>query len=66
MNWLLLMHQIPPRPVSLRLRVWRRLQRIGAVAIKNSVWALPVGDTQQEDFEWIRREIEKGGGRRRS
>ena len=41
MNWLLLMHQIPPRPVSLRLRVWRRLQRVGAVSIKNSVWALP-------------------------
>lgn len=62
MNWLLLMHQIPPRPVSLRLRVWRRLQRVGAVSIKNSVWALPAGDGEQEDFEWIRREIEKGGG----
>src|SRR5258706_8709649 len=60
--WLLLIHQMPPRPVGLRLRVWRRLQRVGAVAIKNSVWALPVSEQSQEDFEWIRREIEKGGG----
>src|SRR4051812_31093195 len=60
--WLLLIHQMPPRPVGLRLRVWRRLQRVGAVAIKNSVWALPGSEQSQEDFEWIRRKIKKGGG----
>src|SRR2546428_14094054 len=60
--WLLLIRQMTPKPISLRLRVWRRLQHVGAVAIKNSVWALPVSEQSQEDFEWIRREIEKGGG----
>ena len=47
---------MPPKPVALRLRVWRRLQHVGAVAIKNSVWALPVSEQSQEDFEWIRAE----------
>ena len=40
-RWLLLVHQTPSRPVALRMRVWRRLQRIGAVALKSTVYALP-------------------------
>ncbi len=40
-RWLLLFHQIPPKPDYFRVKVWRRLQRIGAVPVKNSVWVLP-------------------------
>ncbi len=29
-SWLLLFHQIPPKPDYFRVKVWRRLQRIGA------------------------------------
>jgi hypothetical protein len=61
-RWLLLIHQIPPRPAYLRVKVGRQLQRIGAVAIKNSVYALPRGDEAQEDLQWVRGEVVKGGG----
>src|SRR5262249_33053572 len=47
----------PPQPVALRVRVWRRLQQVGAVAIKNSVYALPLSDSAREDFQWIAREL---------
>jgi DNA-binding transcriptional regulator PaaX len=40
-RWLLLIHQIPPKPGYLRVKAWRRLQRLGAVALKNSVYVLP-------------------------
>ena len=60
--WLLLIHQIPPRPAYLRVKIGRHLQRIGAVAIKNSVYALPRNDETQEDFQWVLREVVKGGG----
>lgn len=60
--WLLLIHQIPPRPPYVRVKVWRRLQSIGAVAIKNSVYALPASDQAREDFEWTRRQIVDVGG----
>jgi hypothetical protein len=60
--WMLLIHQIPPRPAYLRVKIGRHLQRIGAVAIKNSVYALPRNDETQEDFQWVLREIVKGGG----
>jgi len=61
-SWLLLMHQIPPKPGYLRVKIWRRLQALGAVAIKNSVYALPNTDETREDFEWVLREIVKEGG----
>ena len=61
-SWLLLMHQIPPKPGYLRVKIWRRLQALGAVAIKNSVYALPNTDESREDFEWVLREIVKEGG----
>jgi len=61
-GWILLLHQIPPRPAYLRVKVGRHLQRIGAVAIKNSVYALPRGEEAQEDFRWVLREVGKGGG----
>jgi hypothetical protein len=61
-RWLLLIHQIPPKPNYLRVKIWRRLQRLGAVAIKNSVYALPKNDQTQEDFQWVLREIIEGKG----
>jgi hypothetical protein len=61
-RWLLLIHQIPPKPAYFRVKIWRRLQAMGAVAIKNSVYVAPRTDDTQEDFEWLLREIVKGGG----
>jgi hypothetical protein len=61
-RWLLLIHQIPPKPDYFRVKIWRRLQRVGAVAIKNSVYVLPKSDQTLEDLQWILREIAEGGG----
>jgi len=61
-GWLLLIHQIPPKPSYFRVKIWRRLQKLGAVGIKNSVYALPSSEQAQEDLNWILREIVEGGG----
>jgi len=61
-RWLLFIHQIPPKPDYFRVKIWRRLQRLGAVAIKNSVYVLPKSDQTQEDFQWVLREIVEGRG----
>jgi hypothetical protein len=61
-SWLLLIHQLPAKPAYLRVKIWRRLQALGAVAIKNAVHALPMNEETQEDFEWLLREIQEGGG----
>jgi hypothetical protein len=61
-GWLLLIHQIPPKPNYFRVKIWRQLQKLGAVGIKNSVYALPAGEQSQEDLNWVLREIVEGGG----
>jgi hypothetical protein len=61
-NWLLLLHQLPAKPAYARVKLWRRLQALGAVAVKNAVYALPAGPQAQEDFEWVLKEITEAGG----
>lgn len=61
-GFLLLIHQIPPTPAYLRVKIGRQLQRLGAVAIKSSVYALPRSDSSREHLEWLLQEIVKGGG----
>jgi hypothetical protein len=61
-RWLLLISQLPPKPDYLRVKLRRRLQRLGAVPLKRTVYALPAGDQAREDFEWLAREIAADGG----
>jgi hypothetical protein len=60
-RWLLFVHQLPARPTSLRVRVWRRLQQMGAIAVKQAAYVLPDTPSQREDFEWLKTEIEGAG-----
>jgi len=61
-EWILLIHQLPSKPTNLRVRIWRKLQKLGAVAIKNSVYLLPANEKTHEDFQWLKQEIESTGG----
>jgi hypothetical protein len=61
-RWLLFVHQLPSTPSNLRVRTWRRLQQLGALPIKQAVYALPDTPTAREDFEWLKTEIKAAGG----
>src|SRR5262245_59938600 len=60
--WLLLIHRLPPEPAYLRVKVRRRLERIGARLVKNSVYVLPNSEESVEDFQWLAQEIGTDGG----
>lgn len=60
--WLLLIHQVAPKPDYLRVKVRRRLHRLGALPLKRSVYVLPNTPAAREDFEWLAREIVADGG----
>ncbi len=45
---LLLIHQLPAKLAYFRVTPWRRLQAIGAVAVKNAIYALPSNAETQE------------------
>ncbi len=61
-KWILLIHQMNPQQTSERVKIWRRLQGIGALSIKKSVYILPFNNTTYEDFQWIYQEITSYGG----
>lgn len=62
LRWCLLIHQLPPQPLYLRARIRQRLVRVGAVALKNSVYVLPYSKNSVEDFQRIGEEAVVGGG----
>ena len=61
-RWLLLIHQLPPKPDYLRVKMRRRLSRMGAALLKSTVYVLPNGAEGLEDFTWLAREIHAAGG----
>lgn len=60
--WLALLHQLPAKPPYLRVRIWRRLQAIGAVPLKNAVHVLPPSPEAEAALRALLREIEESGG----
>jgi len=61
-DWLLLIYLLPAKHSHARVQAWRRLQRLGAVSLKNSAYVLPDSPDAREDFEWIKNEIVAIGG----
>ncbi len=61
-TWLVLMVSLPPTPSSFRVRVWRKLRTLGAVALRNSVYLLPSTPDNFERFQWLGQEVQKDGG----
>jgi hypothetical protein len=61
-RWLMLIHQLPAKPAYARVKVWRRLQALGAVTVKGSVYALPANAETREDFAWLAKEIVENDG----
>lgn len=61
-RWLVLTHHLPAEPAYFRVKVRRRLERLGAVPLKRSVYVLPADDETLEDFQWLLQEILGEGG----
>ncbi len=60
--WLLFLPQLPAKPDYARVKLWRRLQPLGAVALRGGVYVLPNTAGAREDLEWVGKEVEADGG----
>ena len=60
--WVVLMVSLPPHPSNLRVRIWRKLRALGAVALKKSVSLLPDTPENVEQFQWLSQEAQRAGG----
>jgi len=61
-RWYTLIHNIPPKPLYLRAKIRQRLESVGAMLLKNSVYVIPATADTLEDFQWIAQEVVAGGG----
>ncbi|HEY9505315.1 MAG TPA: Chromate resistance protein ChrB [Gemmatimonadales bacterium] len=61
-TWVTLSYRLPREPSRLRLAVWRRLRRLGAMLLHDAIWLLPYDAKTKEAFEWLADEIEERGG----
>jgi len=61
-GWLLLLTEVPSKPDYLRVKLRRRVQRVGAVGLKGAVYVLPETPEALEGFRRLRREIVADGG----
>lgn len=56
-GWLLFFYSVPSKPVSNRMKVWRKLIKAGAVQLKGAVYILPFNDEHYEFLQWLVSEI---------
>lgn len=60
--WILLSYTLPAKPSALRVGIWRKLKRSGALLHHGSFWILPAGPHTREQFQWLAAEICELGG----
>jgi hypothetical protein len=60
--WLLLVFTLSSKGASLRVTVWRKLQRYGALPLGNSGYFLPNTEENRERFEWLATSLRTEGG----
>jgi hypothetical protein len=60
--WLIFSYTVPVKNPNVRVKAWRRLQAVGAVQLKSSLYVLPFNEANYEHLQWLAREVEELGG----
>src|SRR5690349_9332444 len=61
-TWILLNYKLPSHPTALRVYVWRKLKRLGAILLNDAIWILPNSPRTLEQFQWFAAEIQEMKG----
>jgi hypothetical protein len=64
-RWIVLTYRVPRKPTAGRVYVWRKLKKLGAIALQDAAWVLPATAKTQEHFQWLAAEIAELGGEAR-
>src|SRR5258706_14176494 len=54
---MLLVYKVPNQPTSGRVFVWRKIKKLGAILLHDSVWVLPATRRTREQLRWLANEI---------
>ncbi len=61
-RWLVLIYSLPPQAGGSRVRIWRKLKKLGAASFRNSVYLLPFDEERYEIAQWLCQEIQRAEG----
>lgn len=61
-KWLFFSFSVPAKLQGFRVKIWRKINQLGAVQIKNSIYVLPATDHHQEQLTWMSKETDEQGG----
>lgn len=61
-QWLTLIFALPNSPSRVRVSIWRKLKKSGALNLSQATWMLPVRAECRADFQAIAEEVEQSGG----
>jgi hypothetical protein len=61
-EWLTINFTMPKEPSRVRVSVWRKLKRLGAVNIGQSIWAFPLTKEHLKIFKEIAKEVNENNG----
>lgn len=61
-KWLLFFYSAPSKPVSSRMKIWRRLIKAGALPFKGAAYILPDSEEHYEFCQWLVSEVDAVGG----
>ena len=64
-RWIVLTYRVPRQPTAARVYVWRKLRKLGAIALQDAAWVLPATPKTQEHLQWLATEISELGGEAR-
>ncbi len=60
--WLLLLYTLSAKKSSVRVSLWRKLKKSGALALKTSAYVLPDETSHYEKFQWLAKQVRDSGG----
>lgn len=61
-KWITINYSLPKEPSRVRVSVWRKLKKSGAVILGQSVWFLPANENSEAFFQMISDEITSNNG----
>jgi DNA-binding transcriptional regulator PaaX len=61
-EWIVINYTLPREPSRIRVSMWRKLKKIGAVNIQQSMWILPQTDENYELLNQIKDDVSQNNG----
>lgn len=61
-KWIAINYTLPREPSRVRVSIWRKLKKIGAVSVQQSMWILPSSDENSSLFHEVKDEVSRNDG----